>query len=189
MVRDMEDVMFGRPELLFKCKFRPYGAKKEDNLDFELPLVFFSAFERTNLTPDNPMQRQEAVIQLYEPGPWPYKKPVLHVGLVVNVLCRAPLMPCFIGGNETATVPQSLRRYHGTRFPHGRADTQPGKGDGSKLYEVNMWMWTFGRHGGIPRTVTVDEAERMRSMAKSLAMEKRWQTRKRNRDMRTASGH
>ena len=74
MVQDMDDVMFGRPELLFRCKFRPRATFDNESSDdgdevFELPPIFFSAFERTNLSPRNPRQRDRGIIQLYEPGP------------------------------------------------------------------------------------------------------------------------
>ena len=47
IVQDMDDVMFGRPELLFRCKFRPrttFGEEEssdEGDKVFELPLIFF----------------------------------------------------------------------------------------------------------------------------------------------------
>jgi len=37
--------------------------------------------------------------------------------------------------------------------------------DGSRLYEVNMWMWRFGR--GMPRSMSVSDAERLRAEYKS----------------------
>ena len=36
------------------------------------------------------------------------------------------------------------------------ADSRNGAGNGSRLYEVNIWMWRYGR--GQPRRVTVAEA-------------------------------
>ena len=167
--------MFGRPILMFKCTFRPLGGTRED--DFEVPLIFFSAFSRTNLTPNHVMQRRLEAIQLYEPGPYPSKDPILHVGFLSNVLCRAPLMPCFVHGCSTPTIPYSLRRLQRSQFPNGKADSQPGKGDGRKLYEVNDWLWKFGR--GMPRKVTVAEAERIRSSARAECKSRGWNTRKR----------
>ena len=138
--------MFGRPELLFNVKLRPYGSEG-DTSDFEIPLVYFSAFERTKLTPRNPMQSELGCIPLYGSGPWPSKMPIMHVGLVSNVLCRAPLVPCFIEGNQAATIPHSLRHLQHTQFRHGRAGSRPDKGDGSRLYEVNQLLWNFGKEG------------------------------------------
>ncbi len=49
---------------------------------------------------------------LYELGPWDpavgySKKPVLHVGYLEHVLCKAPLVPCFLDGSSTNTIPHS----------------------------------------------------------------------------------
>ena len=90
--------MFGRPQLMFKVKLKPYGEIRDDTI--ELPLIFFSAFERVAL-------------------------------------------------------------------------------GGSKLYEVNMWMWNFGR--GIPRPQTVSESERTRASHAAISRTKQHATRKRNR--------
>jgi hypothetical protein len=40
------------------------------------------------------------------------------------------------------------------------ADTSAWKGNGSRLYKLNLWMWRYGR--GQPRHVTVAEAEQRR---------------------------
>ena len=174
--------MFGLPELIFEVTLRPMGACESDGLDFKVPLVFFSAFERTCLNPRSPLFDQQKTIQLYMPGPWPARKPIMHVGFLRNVLCRAPLMPCFLDGNPTPTIPNSMRRLQGTKFPNGRADTEPGKGDGSRLYYVNQFMWEWGR--GFPRRITVADTQRLRERFLTQAREKAWATRKRNRDNR-----
>lgn len=177
---NLDDVLFARPLLMFTARLRPIGGTPND--EFELPLIFYSAFKRTMLTPHNIMQSYLDIVQLYEPGPWPSLEPVLHVDFLCNVLCRAPLVPCYINGNRTPTIPRSLRNLKNTQFPHGRADSEAGKGDGSKVYEVNDWLWKFGR--GMPRTVTVAQAERMRETLKSQTRRKAWATRKRNAEMR-----
>ena len=183
-VENEKDILFGRPELLGQIKLRPIGATEADDADFEVPIVFFSAFERVNLTPDKPMQRILDIQQLYEPGPWPSLDPIMHVGLLRHVLGRAPLVPLFLQGNSTATIPHGMRNLR-SRFPNGRADTQPDKGDGSRIYEVNNWLWEFGR--GMPRRMSVAATERLRSAMRVDARAKAWATRKRNREMR--DGH
>ena len=40
------------------------------------------------------------------------------------------------------------------------ADTQPDRGNGSRLHEVNLWLWRYGR--GQPLTMSIDEAEAAR---------------------------
>ena len=58
------------------------------------------------------------VKKLYEPSP----PPILYVGLFADVLGRVPLMPLFLLGNYTKTIPHHLRQNRGARFPHGLAD-------------------------------------------------------------------
>jgi hypothetical protein len=41
------------------------------------------------------------------------------------------------------------------------ADTQLDRGNGSRLYEVNIWMWRYCR--GRPRMMSIAEAERIRA--------------------------
>ncbi len=50
-------------------------------------------------------------------------------------------------GSDHPTIPRQFARS--TKINHGRADRQPGTGDGAWLHEVNMWMWNSGR--GMPR--------------------------------------
>ena len=163
--------MFGRPELLFTIKIRKFSGEI-----FEIPLVFFSAFERVVLETDDQMHQMGDIIQLYEPGPLPALEPILHVGFLSHVLCRVPLVPCYMGGSEHPTVPHCFARS--SKVPHGRADRNEGTGDGSRLYEVNMWMWKFGR--GMPRSRTVADTERIRASYESLAKSQGQKTRKRN---------
>jgi hypothetical protein len=76
---------------------------------------------------------------VYEPSP----DPVVHVGHIGHALCRVPLMPCFLDGNSTPTIPQSYSREQARKFKYGQADTRTTVG--SKLYEINQWMLTYGR--------------------------------------------
>ena len=184
-VENEQDILFGRPEQLGQITLRPIGATEADDADFEVPIVFFSAFERVNLTPDIPMQRILDIQKLYEPGPWLSLDPIMHVGLLRNVLGRASLVPPFLRGNSTSTIPHGMRNLRAQKFPYGRADTQPNKGDGSRIYEVNTWLWEFGR--GMPRRISVASAERLKRAMKADTSAKPWATRKRNREMR--DGH
>ena len=129
--QDMDSVMFGRPELMFKVKLKPYGEVRDESI--ELPLIFFSAFERVALESDDKMHRMGNIIQLYEPGPLPALEPIMHVGALSHVLCRVPLIPCFMDGSDQPTIPRRFARS--TKINHGRADRKPGTGDDNKLYE------------------------------------------------------
>ena len=85
--------------------------------------------------------------------------PCLYICPVANVLGRAPLIPCFIGGNRHPTIPYRFKDDR--RIGHGSADTQRDRGNGSRLYEVNIWMWRYGRDR--PRMVSIADAERIRA--------------------------
>ena len=62
------------------------------------------------------------------------------------------------------------------------ADSRNGAGSGSRLYEVNIWMWRYGR--GQPRRVTVAEAGLQRKDAISDACRRAADTMKRRREER-----
>ena len=86
------------------------------------------------------------VIKLYEPSP----TPCLYVAPAENMVGRVPLMPLFLAGNSTPTIPHLYRKSKDTGFPMGCADAAGVDGRrGSNVYEVNPWLWRFGR--GKPR--------------------------------------
>ncbi len=104
---------------------------------------------------------------LYELGPWdPHvassRKPVLHVGYLEHVLCRAPLIPYFLDRISKTNI-TNLKRNEASKFPHGkyRDDSCPGAGNGSLVYEVNTPLWRFER--GKSSSMIVDEAESLRA--------------------------
>ena len=120
----------------------------------EVSLVFFSTFEPISLTPDSCMQRN-GIPMLYERAA--SQLPTLYVCPVENVLGRVPLMPCYLKGNLHNTIPHSLRHA----VPAGAAaDSRPDSGTGSRLFEVNIWMWRYGR--AFPRKISVEDAKEMR---------------------------
>ena len=194
IVRNMEDILYGRPILMFSCIFHPCGRPKADaSADFKCKLVYFSAFQDLVLESErgNPMQDLGGIKMLYEPGPWDprnptHKMPILNVGYLEHILCRAPLVPCFLDGSSTNTIPfskrdeisrlneQHKRENHGEEWP-GKCDSRPGAGNGSLVYEVNMPLWRFGRPKA--RSMTVSEAETKRgervSAARRQAQEKK----------------
>jgi hypothetical protein len=59
-----------------------------------------------------------------------------------NMVGRTPLIPCFLDGNATPTIPTSTARTRVyVSHINGRCS--------SNVYEVNTWLWQFGR--GKPR--------------------------------------
>jgi hypothetical protein len=117
----------------------------------EVSLVYFSTFEPSFLAPHSIMQRA-GVPMLYDSASNP-RLPCLYICPVANVLGRAPLILCFIGCDSHFTIPYRFKDDR--RIEHASAYTQRDRGNGSRLYEVNIWprmwaiMWSYGR--GRPR--------------------------------------
>jgi hypothetical protein len=64
----------------------------------------------------------------------------LYICLVAKVLGRPPLIPwhpCFICWNIHPTIPYRFKDDQ--RIGHASADMD--RGIGSRLYQVNIWMW------------------------------------------------
>ena len=57
-----------------------------------------------------------------------------------NVLGRVPLMPCYVRGKPHPTLPNLFGDRDGAQ---AKVDTSRGRGNGSKLYELNLWMWRY----------------------------------------------
>ena len=108
--------------------------------DLLVNLVFFSTFEELNLLIHGPME-DAGVLKLYEPGPIP----CLYVAPLDHVVGRVPLIPLFLAGNTTPTIPHKFSKRKGTGFPLGCADPAALDGRcGCNVYEVNTWLWNFG---------------------------------------------
>ena len=118
----------------------------------DVSLVFFNTFEPISLTPDSCMQRK-GVLMLYERAA--SQVPSLYVcpGPVENVLGRVPLIPCYLNGNSVNTIPHCFR---GKIPREAAADSRSDNGTGSRLFQLNMWMWRYGRT--FPRQISVDQA-------------------------------
>jgi hypothetical protein len=177
-------VWYARPQLFFNCTLCPTGAKGPGYRAShkEVSLVYFSTFEPIDLTPDSIMQ-QAGVPMLYDSASNP-RLPCLYICPVANVLGRAPLILCFIGGNSHPTIPHSFK--DDWRLGSASADTQRDRGNGSRLYEVNIWMWRYGR--GRPRMVSITEAERIRRERISESRTRAAETRKRRSEAAAAVG-
>jgi len=89
-----------------------------------------------------------------------------------------------MAGNSTPTIPACFARHKLSAFPFGLADTDCLSG--SNVYEVNIWLWQFGR--GRPRIGGRDvaEAERRRQARMGQRQKQAWETRKRRKDAREA---
>ena len=147
------EVWYARPQLFFKCKVCPTGAMDFPRRHKEFSLIFFSTFEPISLTPDSCMRKD---------GPMLYERsatvlPTLYVCPVENVLGRVPLIQCYLNGNTHNTIPHKYRGY----IPaEAAADSRPDSGRGSRLFEVNIWMWRYGRT--FPREIAVADSVELR---------------------------
>ena len=183
-VRDPDSVWFVRPQLFFECSFRPRGASASLRStrgpdDITCSLVFFNIFDDLLLRTKGVME-DSGVRRLYEP----YPTPSLYVGLVTDILGRAPLMPCFMAGNSTPTIPSCFARHKQSALPFGLADTDGSSG--SNVYEVNLWMWQFGRGRQRIGGRDVAETERRRAARLEQRQKQSWETRKRRKEERGA---
>ena len=60
--------------------------------------------------------------------------------------------------NSTPMIPHKFSKHKGSAFPMGSANTANDDGRrGSNVYEVNHWLWMFGR--GKPRLGGLSVAE------------------------------
>ncbi len=129
--------------------------------------------------------RQAGLTMLYDSAS-NQRLPCLYICPVENVpvLGLAPLIPCFIGGNSPPTIPHCFK--DDPRLGSASANTQQDRGNGNRLYEVNIWMWRCGRDH--PRMVSITEAERIRRERISESRTRAGETRKRRSEAATAAG-
>ena len=86
------------------------------------------------------------------------------------------MIPCFVGGNTQPTIPYRFRTQRGRAG--WAADTRPDAGNGSRVYELNLWMWRYSR--GQERKVSIldDMEARARTVREARARAcdtvKRW---------------
>ncbi len=156
-------VWYAHPQLFFNCTLARQAPRGAAVRTRRLPI---------KLAPGSFMQRA-GVPMLYDSASNP-RLPCLYICPVTNVLGRAPLIPCFVGGNSHPTIPNSFKDDQ--RLGSASADTQRDLCNGSRLYEVNIWTWRYGR--GRPRMVSIAEAERIRSEPVSESRIRAAETRK-----------
>jgi hypothetical protein len=80
------------------------------------------------------MLERAGVTKLYEPSP----TPCLYVAPAFCMVGRVPLIPLFLSGNLTLTIPHKFRKHKSSGFPTGICDTAAVDGQlGSNVYEAN----------------------------------------------------
>ena len=148
------DVWYARPLLFFNCTLCPTGRMAATNEHLAVSLVFFSTFEPISLTPDGCMQ-EKGVPMVYERAATQLQTP--YVVPVENILGSVPLILCYLNGNTMNSIPH---KYLSQIPREAAADSRPDSGTGSRLFEVNIWMWRYGRT--FPRVISVEQAVELR---------------------------
>ncbi len=116
------------------------------------------------------------VVKLYEPSPTQcLYRDVAPAG---NMVGRIPLMPCYLDGNETPTIPHKYSKNKKSCFPAGCADAAAEDGRrGSNVYEVNTWLWQFGRSKPRLGGLTIEETSARQDSARKASDRRRKETR------------
>jgi hypothetical protein len=83
------------------------------------------------------------VIKLYEPSP----AHCLYVADVQNMVGRVPLMPLFLAGNSTPTMPHIFSKHKDSGFQYGCADAAAT--DGRRGSNARMSMRSTRRCGSL----------------------------------------
>jgi hypothetical protein len=94
---------------------------------------------------------------------------------VYTLMYENPLIPLFLAGNSTPTIPHMFSKRKESGLPYGCADSAAADGRrGSNVYEVNPWLWQFGR--GKPRLggLTVKETAERNKAAREEKFKRAW---------------
>ncbi len=97
---------------------------------------------------------------------------------------KVPLIPLFLAGNSTPTIPHKYSQHKRSGFPAGTCDTAAADGlCGSNVYEVNPWLWQFGR--GKPRLsgLSIEKTDDRKEAALKLSLQGAETRRRRKADL------
>ena len=99
-----------------------------------------------------------------------------------HILCRVPLMRLYLEGSVQTTILHSLAGDKAAYFEYGCADRagRDGIGSGSRLFEINVHLWQYGRLQ--PRTMSVQERLDRKAARMTVTNEKRKETTARNKN-------
>ncbi len=105
--------------------------------------------------------------------------PLLHVYVapVKNITGRVQLFQLFLAGNSTQTVPHCYSKLNDTGFPMGCANSAEVDGScGSNVYEVNPWLWQFGRGKQLLGGLNVEETAQRQEAAQNERLKRGLET-------------
>jgi hypothetical protein len=98
---------------------------------------------------------------------------------IEDLLGRVPLFPCFLDGNTASTIPYKCAARQGRDFTFGCADRHgQGSHRGSHVYEVNTWLWNFGRPQPSVARLSVAKTEKISKRCRGAAAKSAWETRR-----------
>jgi hypothetical protein len=97
---------------------------------------------------------------LYIPILYTIHTRIYYVAPSSCIVGRVPLIPLFLAGNSTPTIPHKFSKHKSSGFPMGSCDPAAADGQrGSNVYEVNPWLWQFERGlGGLSVEMTNDRS-------------------------------
>ncbi len=175
---DPDSMWFVLPQLFFHCTLRPIvtaaGRYNRSDEDIQLDVIFFSLFEQLRLRTARIME-SKGIHRVYEPSP----VPTLYVGRVEDLLGRVPLIPCFLDGNTTSTIPHKYSSRQKDAFECCCADgVGPTSRSGSHVYEINIWLWNFGRPQPRVGSLSVAKTDKLRRKSRSEASKRGWETKR-----------
>ena len=180
VVSEFDKLWFARIRLLFRVTVQPRGVLAQRQ---ELSLAFITTFEDDiggAIRESDTTLSDHGCKILYEVNE---SKPICYIVPISNILGRVPLMPCYLDGNPTPTIPHTFSHLrHGKFRARGIVpDTKLGSGNGTKLFRLNMFAWSMGRC--LPRfggpEYSVEECEERRKKVLSEARKRASVTRKR----------
>ena len=160
MTRDGK-IWYARPQLFVSCLVCPHGQKANVTSHRTLSLVFFNTFDPIQLSPESVMHEKVAQM-LCEDAP--SQIPTMYICPGTNVLGRIPYIPYHMDGQKHPTIPYRFRKEN---LGGAIADSRPDNGTGSRLYELNIWLWNYGR--SLPRPISVADTDKVlqKGMVKS----------------------
>jgi hypothetical protein len=172
MVNEFDKLWKVQPVLIFRVYLKPKPQGHERYVregwgrfkPFPLDLMFYSLFEPVDLQPSSALSKA-GVELLYEPSPIP----CLYVDFLDHAMGRVPLVPCFLDGSDHPTIPNAYSRFKNSKFPHGKADGLGRPGSGSRLFQVNHWLWRFGKV--VKRDMSVEQAQELRKQLKEQRLQ------------------
>ncbi len=91
---------------------KPTYNTRQDDLDSEVTIVFVSTCEEFTFPIKGSME-DAGVIKLYEQPPTPF----FCVAPARNLVGRVPLIPLFLDGNSTPTIPHKFSKRKDSGFP------------------------------------------------------------------------